>query len=107
MRSTTHYKNAGKNLSSGVKKEPSDSASKIDGQDQAPQPTSVVGAKQMTDWKERCSFRWVERGSGYDLGNYRILQQKWIKAHPQMQGERITWDEEWRDVPLVREEDDA
>ena len=53
MRSTSVYKRPGENLSSGVKKKPSDSASKTDGQDSHP-PTSAVRAKPMTDWKERC-----------------------------------------------------
>ena len=76
MRSTSVYKRPGENLSSGVKK---------------------------TDWKARADLRFVEREVVMGRKYRRILQQKWIKAHPQMQGERITWDEEWRDVPLVEE----
>ena len=58
----------------------------------------------MTEWKPTPELRFVETIDADYEGRRCVLQQKWIKAHPQMQGERITWDEEWRDVPLVEEE---
>ena len=54
-------------------------------------------------WRATPELRFVEREQIKGLGHHRILQQMWIKPHPQMQGERIGWNEEWRDVPLVEE----
>lgn len=52
-------------------------------------------------WRATPELRFVEREQIKGLGHHRILQQMWIKPHPQMQGERIGWDEEWRDIPLM------